>query len=105
MKRKKVYIAGPMSGYPEFNYPAFREAETALIEKGYHAISPVRAGDLNSDGTALYDHAWYLRRDLRLLLDAEGIAMLPGWENSQGAVLEHTVAVALKLDIREYAQW
>ena len=40
----KVYIAGPMSGYEEFNFPAFNKAEE-LLRKSYgyeHVVNPAK---------------------------------------------------------------
>lgn len=70
-----VYIAGPMSGLPEFNYPAF------------------------------YDAAARMRHALRMVVESDGIALLPGWEDSRGARLERQVADAIGLDVRPLAEW
>ena len=87
-----TYLAGPMSGIPEHNYPAFRAAAKALRDKGYRILSP-------HEETPCPDHdhpmpyAYYIRRDLLALLTrCDSIALLPGWENSSGAQLEYAVA-------------
>ena len=36
----KIYIAGPMSGLPEMNYPAFFAEATRLRGLGYEVINP-----------------------------------------------------------------
>ena len=36
----RVYICGPMSGYPEHNYPAFDAAEEVLKEQKHIVINP-----------------------------------------------------------------
>lgn len=95
----KVYIAGPMTGYPEWNYPAFTEAAAALRAQGYEVVSPHELHD--DDMTRPFD--WYLRRDLKALCDCSGIAMLDGWEQSRGAKLEYLVAQGLGLTVYEYA--
>jgi len=37
-----IYIAGPMSGLPEFNYPAFFAAAEQLTAAGYDVLNPAR---------------------------------------------------------------
>ena len=41
----------------------------------------------------------HLRADIGDLLDCDAILMLPGWEDSAGATLEHSIAVALGLEV------
>ena len=87
------YLAGPMTGYPEFNYPAFTEAANALRSQGLTVISPheLHNGDTSQHWT------YYLRRDLRALLDCDAIVLLPGWEKSRGATLEDAIAEGLEM--------
>lgn len=88
-----VYIAGPMSGYPEYNYPAFHRKEEELASKGYRVINPAR----NFDGRIDLPYSNYLRKAVENVLEVDMVALLPGWEQSAGATLE--VAVALALDL------
>lgn len=100
----KVYIAGPMSGLPEFNYPAFNAAEGRLLVAGHYPLNPARSEEHNTTGKPqAWD--WYMRHALRMVADADGVALLPGWEDSRGAKLEHVVATALVLDIRPLRDW
>lgn len=96
-----TYIAGPMTGYPDFNYPAFLAAATELRAQGIRVLSPTEhTGD---EPPAAYDaerpYAYYLRRSLAMLLDCDSIVLLPGWENSAGARLEKQIAEALGMPI------
>ena len=38
----RVYIAGPMRGYPDFNKAAFDAAELLLKEIGHDPVNPSR---------------------------------------------------------------
>jgi hypothetical protein len=76
----KVYLAGPMRGYPEFNFPAFNLAAAKLRAAGYVVLGE--------------DMAW-------ICAHAEAIALLPGWENSKGATAERATAIALGLKVIE----
>lgn len=89
----KCYLAGPMSGLPAYNYPAFTKAAEQLRSKGFDIVSPHELHD--GDTTLPYDH--YLRAGLKALLDCDAIVLLDGWENSRGARIEAKVAAALRM--------
>lgn len=115
----KIYLAGPMRGIPEFNFPAFHAAAAKLRAQGHGVFSPAekdieRAGGVDvSKGNhtgcpeqAAREHGLTIRialaDDLQFICnEAEGIALLPGWRNSKGATAEHAVAVALGLEVIE----
>jgi hypothetical protein len=93
-KRPVVYISGPMTGLPEFNLPAFRTAKAALVALGFDVLSP--ADVAGAEGTDK-PRAFYIRRDLEMLLKADAIFLLDGWDKSKGALLELNVAHELGL--------
>lgn len=90
-----LYIAGPMTGLADFNRPAFRMMADRLRRKGYRVVNPAElpGETLNNP----WD--WYMRRDLAELVKCDGIVLLPGWEQSKGARLEHHVAVTLGMTV------
>lgn len=94
MDKLHLYLSGPMSGYPDHNFPAFAEAREALRDRGHRVTCPAESGLTPSPEVTWSD---YLRHDLRLLLDVEALAVLPGWELSRGARLEVDVAHRLGL--------
>ena len=100
----KIYIAGPMTGLPEFNYPAFDEAEAVLRAAGHEVLNPTSIEQHNDTGET-QPWEWYMRHALRMVTEAQGIAMLPKWWFSRGATLEHDVAVRLGLDCRYVDGW
>lgn len=89
----RLYVSGKMTGVPEHNFPAFREAAKKLTEAGYDVIDPSE----NFGGRTDLSRPEYMRLDIEHVLQADGIALLPGWEASDGAHLE--VAIAEELDI------
>lgn len=100
----KVYLAGPMSGIPDFNFPAFIIAAKQLREQGHHVFNPAEA-DIEKWGSmaeikAKATYRECLRTDLNWILDhAEAIALLPGWEKSKGVAAELALARALGLEV------
>jgi hypothetical protein len=81
----KLYIAGPMTGLPNFNRPAFNVMAEKLRLLGHDVLNPA---ELDTDETAPPAEECY-RRDLVLMLqDREGVVVLPGWERSRGATAE-----------------
>lgn len=97
---ERLYIAGPMTGYPDLNYPAFRAAATQLGALGYPTENPAD----NDDGTA---RTWsdYLRLAIRQMLTCDGVALLDGWEDSKGARLEVHIATEIGMPVRLVAAW
>ena len=115
-----IYLAGPMRGIPDFNFPAFHAAAAALREQGHTVFNPAErdellygkevgksaTGDL-ADATAkgfslqlalAADTSWICRQ-------ANAIALLPGWEQSKGASAEKALADALGLEVIELGYW
>lgn len=103
-----LYIAGPMTGIPAFNYPAFDAAALALREAGYFIVSPSEIGDpalreaalRSPDGNAKdYErqtgmtYTDFLVRNTRVVADqVRGLVLLPGWDRSIGTKTELWVA-------------
>jgi len=99
-----IYISGPMTGYPGFNYDTFRKAELYLKEHGKTVVSPVilEEEDTGMPWLPLYGpYEYYLKQSLVRLLQCNAICMLPGWQLSTGACLERELAVKLKYTIYE----
>ena len=104
----KVYIAGPMSGQEDWNFPAFFEAERQITALGHEPINPAHNdGETVEKALASAGHpdrpnnswSYYMRRDLPYVLSADAICVLPGWRSSKGASLEVHVAKAIGLPI------
>lgn len=100
-----LYVAGPMTGLPEYNYPAFDKATVDLAYAGYRVLNPVTTEKLNPTPGTPQPWEWYMRHALRMVLAADGIAVLPGWEGSRGARLEVYVARCLDMPWGTVADW
>ena len=90
----RIYIAGPMTGLPLLNFPAFHAEAARLRALGHDVVNPA---EINADPAK----GWIacMRGDIRELVTCDAIQLLPGWQQSRGATLEHHIAVALGLQI------
>ena len=86
-----VYVSGPMTGIKDYNAPAFEKAYFDLQSKDHFPVMPAPY----VDGKTYQE---YLRDDLKLLLECDGIYMLDGWQESKGSKIEHMVALACGID-------
>lgn len=84
----KLYLAGPMSGLPDFNYPTFDRYARLLREKDFEVFNPAEA----HNGETGLPLAKYFETDLPEVCRADGIAVLPGWRESKGATIEVDLA-------------
>lgn len=120
----KLYLAGPMTGIPQFNFPAFDEAASnlrmVLGGDGVDVVSPAEIDDPATRAAALASkdgapgsgttsgETWgdFLSRDVKLVADeVDAVMVLPGWENSKGARLEVFVARSVGKPVYDYDRW
>lgn len=104
---KTLYIAGPMRGYPRFNFDAFDAAEKDLTEKGYVVHSPAtmdRRLGFDPDVHTLdqFDMRAAVKRDVTAIAACDAVVVLPGYEKSTGATAELWVAKWLGLPVVVY---
>lgn len=117
----KIYLAGPMRGIAEFNFPAFHAAAGMLRGKGHVVFNPAerdiiatgvdisRDNPTGDNALAEIKHGFNLREALKddlefVCLHADAIVMLPGWERSLGAQAEVATARALGLLVMPFAE-
>lgn len=113
----KYYLAGPMTGVPQFNFPLFHSAAAALRANGYDIISPAETDspsvqkaamaspDGKLQGKEIAGETWgeILAKDVILVADqVDGIVFLPDWERSRGARLEAFVGLLTGKDFAWY---
>lgn len=89
-----IYISGKISGMEEEARTIFDRAEQEIISMGHHPINPMK---LPAD----HDKSWYsyMKADIKVLMDCEGIYMIGNWAESPGAIIEHTLALQLGMTI------
>lgn len=95
---KRIYIAGPMTGHPELNFPAFHAEATRLRGLGFQVVNPA---EINDDPTAKWTDC--MRADIAQLVTCDGVATLPGWQRSRGASIEVGLAQGLEMTVVEAA--
>ncbi len=92
-----VYISGPMTGHPGYNRPAFHAMANKLRARGYEVLNPA---EVELDASATWGD--YLRKNLQMLVTVQEVCMLPGWQESKGAVLEVAIAHILGIPVVDY---
>lgn len=115
INKKSVYIAGPMRGIADYNFPEFYRAEAMLDLWGFNAMNPARmdvtagkAGYNRATGTVIPDNTFkieeVLRRDFDAIKTCDAIVVLPGWRNSVGAQREIAFGQSIGIPVFEYSQ-
>lgn len=95
----RVYLAGPMSGHPDLNFPLFHGEAGKLRRAGFFVINPAEINEGLSQ-----EWSDCMRVDIRALTTCGAIALLPGWEKSPGATLEHDIAARLGMRVATVAE-
>jgi hypothetical protein len=98
LSNPRIYLAGPMTGLPGFNYAAFNAEAKRLRALGYYVENP-------AENIHPVDQDWagYMRVALAQMLTCEAVALLPDWHLSRGACLENDIATQLGMPICDAA--
>lgn len=107
----RIYLAGPMTGHPDFNFPEFDAAAAKLREQGHEVFSPAendRDNGFHPQGMTGHEdlsaHGYSLRQALLedvswICKHAEMLVFLPGSYKSRGATAEIYLANALRIPV------
>ena len=88
MSKPSIYLSGPMTGLPGYNYTAFNAEAARLRALGYTVENPAE-----NKHPADQTYAGYMRAAVQQMLTCDAIALLPGWMESRGAVIERQLAM------------
>lgn len=83
----RIYLAGPMSGLTDYNYPAFNKAAASLRAAGFDVENPAE-----NAAPSCGSWAGYMRLAITQMLTCDCVAFLPYWEASKGAQIELALA-------------
>jgi hypothetical protein len=86
-KEGVLYLAGPMSGYNEHNFPLFNRVAAMLRAQGWYVLNPAE----NFKGDASHSYEVHYLADIKLVELCDTIAFLPDWQKSGGAVGEYVL--------------
>lgn len=108
-----LYLAGPMSGIPDHNFPMFDRVAGLLRDLGHTVVSPAdvnRNHGYNETNDAFVageidkaEYAKLFKLDVQEILGCEGMVMLPGWIASRGAKLEFALARMIGMPCYRYS--
>ena len=95
IENMKIYLSGKISGTDlDYVRRLFDKVATTLRALGHEVTNPLCNG--LSEAAPWEEH---IAKDIINLIDCEGIYMLQGWEDSQGARIEHAVAKEIGLKV------
>lgn len=91
IKKLKIFIAGPMRGYPNYNFDKFDAYENLLKNRGIECVNPGRISrkfkedEVNND-INVFNEMVRLQQEAEKTCNA--ILLLDGWQWSKGVKLE-----------------
>lgn len=90
----KLYLAGPMTGIEDLNFPKFHALTASLRELGFDIVNPA---EVNAGTKAEWRDC--MKADIREMMTCDGVAAMRGWSNSRGASIEVNLARSLGMTV------
>ena len=95
----RLYLSGKITGHD--NYKEYFAAGRAKLENaGYEVCDPTTfdfPGDIH--------WAEAMKYDIREMLQCDGVALLPNWKESKGALIEARLAKSLGIITKPLSGW
>ena len=101
-KPKKVFLSGPMTGYPGYNFQRFNLAEKQLADAGIECVNPVNICKKYKEEHVLADKAVFdkmIAEQQEAERECDAILLLDGWQMSKGVRLELKTALEMDMQI------
>jgi len=95
-----IYIAGKMTGEPNWNAHEFNKAEVKLSFAGHTIFNMANVQPIYKP--ELVPHEAYMKIAFAIIDCCETICMLDGWEKSKGATMEYEYARKKGKGVIEY---
>lgn len=102
MKKKRIFISGPMTGIKDFNFPLFNAVAAKLRDYGFDVVNPVDICRKYKKEKVLTDRnvfAQMIAEQQEAERTCDVLMLLPGWEDSKGVRLELKTALELGLTL------
>lgn len=91
----KIYMSGAITGHDNREVTKkFTKAQKELERQGHEVLNPLENG---LPPSASWEY--HMRADIAMMMSAEGVAMLPCWRTSRGAIIEHSLAHTLSIPV------
>lgn len=102
-----VFISGPINGIPNGNREAFVLRADELRIQGHEPLSPWDVPAYHTgpclgravDHGSPHRYGCLFRKGLIALMSCDAVTFLDGWQISQGATIEHSVAEAIGMPV------
>ena len=108
---RKIYVAGPMTGYEKFNFYEFDRVSSLLQAQGWNVINPANIDRANGFDPTIQgishdldsrDLGMMLSRDIIAISTCDAIFLMKGWEDSKGANMEKLFANIIGIDVYSF---
>lgn len=99
--KKKIYIAGKVTGEPIAECTMkFGTAQKAIEALGYEVVNPL---EVVGDWTTPWNVA--MKKCIAALMGCDAIVLLADWQKSTGATIENNIATQLEIPIFNHSKF